>query len=66
VLLPVARAHGVIFVVGSAFFVNGEGHSHLRLSFSAPAPERITIGVERLAAAIAAVATGDHVASGRS
>jgi len=66
VLLPVARAHGVIFVVGSAFFVNGEGHSHLRLSFSAPAPERITIGVERLAAAIAAVAIGDHVGSGRS
>ncbi len=65
-LLSVARAHGVIFVVGSAFFVNGEGHSHLRLSFSAPAPERITIGVERLAAAIAAVATGDHLVSGRS
>jgi 2-aminoadipate transaminase len=54
VLLPAARAKGVIFVTGSAFFVNGEGHQFLRLSFSAPSPERITLGVERLAAAVAA------------
>jgi 2-aminoadipate transaminase len=64
-LLPVARAHGVAFVVGSAFFVNGDGHDYLRLSFSAPAPERIEVGVERLAAAIAAVATGDRVGTGQ-
>jgi 2-aminoadipate transaminase len=56
VLLPAARAHGVIFVTGSAFFVNGEGHEFLRLSFSAPAPDRIETGVERLAAAVGEVA----------
>jgi 2-aminoadipate transaminase len=51
-LLEFARARGVIYVVGSAFFVNGEGKSYLRLSFSAPKPERIEEGVSRLAAAI--------------
>jgi DNA-binding transcriptional MocR family regulator len=61
VLLPAARAHGVIFVTGSAFFVNGEGHEFLRLSFSAPAPERIETGVERLAAAVAEVAATSDV-----
>jgi 2-aminoadipate transaminase len=65
VLLPLARARGVAFVVGSAFFVNGDGHDYVRLSFSAPAPERIEVGVERLAAAIAAASTGDRVGSGR-
>ena len=64
-LLPVARTQGVIFVVGSAFFVNGAGHAHLRLSFSAPAPDRIELGVTRLAAAIAQVATADAVGSPR-
>jgi 2-aminoadipate transaminase len=56
-LLSAARAHGVIFVMGSAFFVDGEGQRHLRLSFSAPAPERIELGIERLAAAVAAAAS---------
>jgi DNA-binding transcriptional MocR family regulator len=52
-LLPLARARGVIFVAGSAFFVNGDGRAYLRLSFSAPSPARIEEGVARLAAAIA-------------
>jgi len=56
-LLSVARAHGVIFVMGSAFFVNGEGHRHLRLSFSAPAPDRIELGIERLGAAVTAASS---------
>ena len=51
-LLPIAQRHGVIYVSGPAFFVNGAGQQYLRLSFSAPAPERIELGVSRLAAAV--------------
>lgn len=45
-----AVAHKVSFIVGSAFFVNGQGHRHVRLSFSAPDIDRIDEGVRRLAA----------------
>ncbi len=43
----IARAveHGVVYVAGEAFFVNGSGTQLLRLSFSAPSPERIEEGV---------------------
>jgi len=51
-LLPAARARGVIYVSGSAFFVDGSGQEYIRLSFSAPAPERIEEGVRRLALAM--------------
>jgi 2-aminoadipate transaminase len=51
-LLDRALGHGLVFVVGSAFFVDGSGHDKIRLSFSAPAPERIAEGVQRLAAAL--------------
>jgi 2-aminoadipate transaminase len=51
VLLERALQHGVIFVVGSAFHVDGSGHDTIRLSFSAPSPERIEEGARRLAAA---------------
>jgi 2-aminoadipate transaminase len=49
----IARAveHGVVYVAGEAFFVNGSGRQFIRLSFSAPTPERIEEGVKRLAAA---------------
>jgi 2-aminoadipate transaminase len=49
-----ARAveHGVVYVAGQAFFVNGSGRHFIRLSFSAPTPERIEEGVRRLSAAI--------------
>jgi 2-aminoadipate transaminase len=50
-LLERALQHGVIFVVGSAFHVNGSGHDTIRLSFSAPSPERIQEGARRLAEA---------------
>jgi 2-aminoadipate transaminase len=50
-LLERALQHGVIFVVGSAFHVDGSGHNTIRLSFSAPSPERIEEGAQRLAAA---------------
>ncbi len=53
-LLVHARQRGVIFVTGSAFFVDGSGAEFLRLSFSAPTPARIEAGVERLAAAVSA------------
>ena len=57
-LLPVARAHGVIYVVGSAFFVDGSGPEYMRLSFSAPPPDRIEEGVTRLAAAVSEMTSG--------
>ena len=49
-----ARAveHGVVYVAGEAFFVNGSGRHFIRLSFSAPTPDRIEEGVRRLAAAV--------------
>lgn len=50
-LLQRALARGLVFVVGSAFFVDGTGHEKIRLSFSAPSIERISEGVNRLAAA---------------
>jgi 2-aminoadipate transaminase len=52
----IARAieHGVIYVTGDAFYVNGSGQNTLRLSFSAPTPERIEAGVTRLAATLRA------------
>jgi 2-aminoadipate transaminase len=52
-LLDRALAHGLVFVTGSAFFVDGTGHDTIRLSFSAPSLDRITEGVTRLAAAFA-------------
>jgi len=51
-LLPMAMRHGVIYVAGPAFFVSGGGQEYVRLSFSAPAPDRIELGVRRLAAAV--------------
>jgi 2-aminoadipate transaminase len=49
-----ALDHGVVYVAGEAFFVNGGGRNLVRLSFSAPAPDRIREGVARLARAIRA------------
>jgi 2-aminoadipate transaminase len=51
-LVPRAIAHGVIYVAGEAFFVNGAGQNLVRLSFSSPAPDQIREGVTRLAAAV--------------
>jgi 2-aminoadipate transaminase len=51
-LLDQCLAHGLIFVIGSAFFVDGSGHDKIRLSFSAPDTKRIREGVRRLAAAM--------------
>jgi 2-aminoadipate transaminase len=65
-LLEHARRRGVIFVAGSAFFVDGSGQQHLRLSFSAPAPDRIQEGVARLAAAAAEAMAATGAIAGRS
>jgi 2-aminoadipate transaminase len=51
-LLERALEHGLVFVVGSAFHVDGSGHDTIRLSFSAPSPERIREGVKRLASVL--------------
>jgi DNA-binding transcriptional MocR family regulator len=51
-VLARALEHGVVFVAGSAFHVDGSGHNTIRLSFSAPTAERITEGVRRLAATL--------------
>jgi 2-aminoadipate transaminase len=47
-----ALEHDVVFVVGSAFHVDGSGHNTIRLSFSEPAPEQIDEGIRRLAQAM--------------
>lgn len=51
-LLERSLAHGLIFVIGSAFYVDGSGHDKIRLSFSAPGIDRIREGVKRLAAVL--------------
>ena len=51
-MIPRAIEHGVIYVAGEAFFVNGSGRDCVRLSFSAPSTDRIREGVKRLAAAV--------------
>jgi 2-aminoadipate transaminase len=51
-LLDRAVQHGVVYVAGSAFFVNNGGRNLIRLSFSAPSHDRLREGASRLAAAI--------------
>ena len=46
------KTQKVAFVPGGAFFADGSGQNHLRLSFSCTAPPVIDQGIERLAAAI--------------
>jgi 2-aminoadipate transaminase len=51
-MLPRAVEQKVIYVAGSAFFVDGRGANLMRLSFSLPSPERIAEGVRRLAVVV--------------
>jgi 2-aminoadipate transaminase len=51
-VLARALERRLVFVIGSAFFVDGTGHDRIRLSFSAPEPERVREGARRLAAAM--------------
>jgi len=49
VLLPRAVTARVAFVPGTAFYADGSGRNHLRLSYCYPEPDRIREGVRRLA-----------------
>ena len=51
-LLARAVEQRLIFVIGSAFYVDGSGHDRIRLSFSAPTLGRIEEGANRLSAAM--------------
>ena len=50
-LFPVAKEHGVEFVKGSDFLLEG-GDNAMRLAFSGVTPEQIDEGITRLAAAV--------------
>jgi GntR family transcriptional regulator/MocR family aminotransferase len=55
-LLPVARAEGVDFAPGHLFFPRPrDGDGYLRLNFATVEPDRIAVGVERLARAVHAL-----------
>jgi len=51
-MLPRAVTERVAYVPGTAFFADGQGRTHLRLSYCYPTPERIREGVRRLASVI--------------
>lgn len=51
-MLPRAVTELVAYTPGTAFFADGRGHSHIRLAFCYPTPERIREGVSRLAKVI--------------
>jgi DNA-binding transcriptional MocR family regulator len=48
-MLPRAVTARVAYVPGTAFFADGYGSAHMRLSFCYPTPQRIREGVRRLA-----------------
>jgi DNA-binding transcriptional MocR family regulator len=51
-LLERAIEEKVVFVAGSAFYVDGTGERRIRLSFSHPTPDKLREGVRRLAGAL--------------
>jgi 2-aminoadipate transaminase len=51
-MLPRAVTARVAYVPGTAFFADGQGADHMRLSFCFPTPERIREGVRRLAGVV--------------
>jgi DNA-binding transcriptional MocR family regulator len=55
-MLPRAITERVAYVSGTAFFYDGQGADHMRLSFCYPTPERIREGVRRLATVVNAEA----------
>ncbi len=66
-MLDSAVQRGVVYVAGSAFFVDARSGNRMRLSFSAPSHDRIREGIRRLASAVRerldATASVSHVAS---
>lgn len=55
-MLPRAVTARVAYVPGTAFYYDGQGADHMRLSFCYPTPERIREGVRRLGAVVDAEA----------
>lgn len=55
-VLPRAVTNLVAYVSGTAFYADGQGRDHMRLSFCYPTPERIREGVQRLARVVRAEA----------
>lgn len=55
-MLPRAVTNLVAYVSGTAFYADGQGRDHMRLSFCYPTPERIREGVQRLAKVVRAEA----------
>lgn len=53
-MLPRAITALVAYVSGTAFYADGQGADHMRLSFCYPTPERIREGVRRLAGVVQA------------
>ncbi|WNM27310.1 PLP-dependent aminotransferase family protein [Demequina capsici] len=51
-MLPRAITARVAYVAGSAFYIDGSGTDHMRLSFCYPTPDRIREGVRRLATVV--------------
>ncbi|KAJ8144356.1 hypothetical protein OY671_002555 [Metschnikowia pulcherrima] len=51
-MLPRAVTARVAYVPGTAFYADGTGASHVRLSYCFPTPERIREGVRRLAGVV--------------
>lgn len=51
-MLPRAVTGRVAYVPGTAFYADGRGRQHMRLSYCFPTPERIREGVRRLAAVV--------------
>jgi len=52
-MLPRAVTARVAYVPGTAFYADGQGSDHMRLSYCFPTPERIREGVRRLAGVVA-------------
>jgi DNA-binding transcriptional MocR family regulator len=55
-LLQAALSERVVYVAGAAFYVDGSGQNMIRLSFSAPGPDRIVEGIARLARVVRSAA----------
>lgn len=53
-MLPRAVTHRVAYVSGTAFYSDGQGRNHMRLSYCYPTPENIREGVRRLGTVIEA------------
>lgn len=53
-MLPRAVTARVAYVPGTAFFADGHGSGHMRLSYCFPTPSRIREGVRRLAGVVTA------------